>query len=158
MYLCKKDIDENWFDWVYEDRNFFELWKRDVRTLTYGWLFSICEIYWKYRTAGHLVFWKSWPAVDLKKVLSVTKHGFLFWAQLGPFKSFFTLEIYKAFQDRLTFLNRHMVVWLAGFFRFVKFMENIGLLVFSVLKTLTASRAEKSSKCHKTWFRPLSPA
>ena len=27
-----------------------------------------CEIYWEYRTAGHLVFWKPWPAVELKKV------------------------------------------------------------------------------------------
>ena len=37
----------------------------------------------------------------LKKVLSVTKH-----AKLE------TVEIYKAFQDRLTFLNRHMIVWI----------------------------------------------
>ena len=29
-------------------------------------------IYWEYRTPGHLVFWKPWPAVELK---SVTKHG-----------------------------------------------------------------------------------
>ena len=29
---------------------------------------------------------------------------------------------------------------------------------FSVLKTLTGSRAEKSFKCHKTLFRLLSPA
>ena len=66
-----------------------------------------CEIYWEYRTAGHLVFWKPWPAVELKKVLSVTKHGFVFWAQRKPNAR---LEIYKAFQDRLTFLNRHMIV------------------------------------------------
>ena len=46
-----------------------------------GWIFSICEIYWEYGTAGHLVFWKPWPAVKLKKVPSVTKHGFVFWAQ-----------------------------------------------------------------------------
>ena len=26
-----------------------------------GWIFSICEIYWEYRTAGHLLFWKPWP-------------------------------------------------------------------------------------------------
>ena len=38
-----------------------------------GWIFSICEIYWEYGTAGHLVFWKPWPAVELKKVLSVKK-------------------------------------------------------------------------------------
>ena len=31
-----------------------------------------CEVYWEYRTAGHLVFWKPRPAVELKKVLSVT--------------------------------------------------------------------------------------
>ena len=59
--------------------------------------------------AGHLVFWKSWPSVDLKKVLSVTKHGFVFWAQRKPNAR---LEIYKAFQDRLTFLNRHTIVWI----------------------------------------------
>ena len=29
---------------------------------------------------------------------------------------------------------------------------------FSVLTILTGSRPEKSSKCHKTWFRFLSPA
>ena len=72
-----------------------------------GWIFSICEIYWEYGTAGHLVFWKLWPAVELKKVLSVTKHGFVFWAQCKPNTR---LEIYKAFQDRLTCLNRHMIV------------------------------------------------
>ena len=66
-----------------------------------------CEIYWEYRTAGHLVFWKLWPAVELKKVSSVTKHGFVFWAQRKPNTR---LEIYKAFQDRLTCLNRHMIV------------------------------------------------
>ena len=66
-----------------------------------------CEIYWEYRTAGHLVFWKLWPAVELKKVLSVTKHGFVFWAQRKPNTR---LEIYKTFQDRLTCLNRHMIV------------------------------------------------
>ena len=66
-----------------------------------------CEIYWEYRTAGHLVLWKPWPAVELKKVASVTKHGFVLWAQRKPNTR---LEIYKAFQDRLTFLNRHMIV------------------------------------------------
>ena len=47
-------------------------------------------------TAGHLVFWKSWPAVDLEKVLSITKcHAFIFWAlrvnqmlNLRPIKRF----------------------------------------------------------------------
>ena len=50
---------------------------------------------WECRTAGHLVFWKLWPAVELKKVLSDTKHGFVFWAQYKPNTR---LEIYKAFQ------------------------------------------------------------
>ena len=66
------------------------------------------EMYWEYGTAGHLVFSTPWPAVELKEVLSVTKHGFVFWAQRKPNAR---LEIYKAFQDRLTFLNRHMIVW-----------------------------------------------
>ena len=26
----------------------------------FSWICSICEIYWKDRTAGHLVFWKPW--------------------------------------------------------------------------------------------------
>ena len=29
-----------------------------------GWIFPICEIYWEYGTAGHLVFWKPWPVTD----------------------------------------------------------------------------------------------
>ena len=58
-------------------------------------------------TAGHLVFSTPWPAVELEKVLSVTKHGFVFWTQRKPNS---ILEIYKAFQDRLTSLNRHMIV------------------------------------------------
>ena len=73
-----------------------------------GWILSICETsYWEYGTAGHWVFWKPWPAVELKNVLSVRKHGFVFWAQRKPNTR---LKIYKAFQDRLTCLNRHMIV------------------------------------------------
>ena len=59
-------------------------------------IFRFCEIYEEYRTAGHLVFWKPWPAVELEKVLSVTKHSFVFWVHR---KSNTRLEIYKAFQD-----------------------------------------------------------
>ena len=44
------------------------------------------------------MFWKLWPAVELENVLSVTKRGFVFWAQR---KQNTRLEIYKAFQDRL---------------------------------------------------------
>ena len=47
-------------------------------------IFRFCGIYWEYRTAGHLVFWKPQPAVDMKKVLSVTNHGFVFWASRKP--------------------------------------------------------------------------
>ena len=82
-----------------------------------GWIFSICEIYWEYGTTRHLVFWKPWPAVknffqldclfSARHLKSVTKHGFVFWAQRKPNTR---LEIYKAFQDRLTCLNRHMIV------------------------------------------------
>ena len=72
------------------------------------WRHNIYEIYWEYRTTGHLAeFWKPWPAVELKTVLSVTKHGFVCWAQRKPNTR---LEIYNAFQDRLTCLNRHMIV------------------------------------------------
>ena len=100
----------------------------------FGWIISICEIHGEYRTAGHLVFWKPWPAVELKKVPSVTKHGFVFWAQHKPNA---TLEIYKAFQDRLTFLDRHMVVWFSCiFFGFVKFTEKTGLLVIKYFENL----------------------
>ena len=38
----------------------------------FSWDESIGEIYWKYRTAGHLVFWKPWPAVELKKSQNIT--------------------------------------------------------------------------------------
>ena len=43
----------------------------------------------------------------VKKVLSVTEHGFVFRAQGKPNTK---LETYKAFQNRVTFLNQHMIV------------------------------------------------
>ena len=46
-------------------------------------------------------------AVDLKKVISVTKHGFVF---LSVNHANAILEIYEAFRDRLTFRDRHMIV------------------------------------------------
>ena len=75
----------------------------------FSWIFSISEIYWKDRNAGQLVFWKPWPAVELKNVSSVTKHAycFVFWAQRKPNA---ILDIYKAFQDRFTFLNLHTII------------------------------------------------
>ena len=65
---------------------------------------------WEYRTAGHLVFSTPWPAIELKKVLLVSQN---IWAQRKPNA---VLEIYKAFEDRLTFLNRHMIVWFSWIF------------------------------------------
>ena len=38
----------------------------------FSWIISICEIYGEYRTAGHLVFWKPWPAVELKCQMMVS--------------------------------------------------------------------------------------
>ena len=68
----------------------------------FSWIISICEIYGEYGTAGHLEpVWKRWPAVELKKVLSVTNHSFVFWAQREPNA---ILQIYKVFQDRLTYI------------------------------------------------------
>ena len=58
----------------------------DTWSFSLAGFFSICEVYWECRTAGHLVFWKPWPAVELKKVLSVTKHGFVLWAQRKPLR------------------------------------------------------------------------
>ena len=51
-------------------------------------------------TASHLVFWKSWPAVDLKKFVTVAKHGFVFWA----------LSVNQTLNLRP--LNRFRIVWL----------------------------------------------
>ena len=67
-------------------------------------------------------------------------------------------EIYKAFQDRLTFLCRHNdnLDWL-GFLDKSNLLKIPDCRSFTVLKTLTSSRPEKSSKCHKTCFRFLSP-
>ena len=42
----------------------------------------------------HLVLSTTWLVVELKKVLSVTKQRFVFWAQRKPNAR---LEIYKAF-------------------------------------------------------------
>jgi len=51
-----------------------------------GWNSSFSQIYYKCRTAGHLVFWKSLPAVDRKNVSTVTKHHFVFWALTKHFR------------------------------------------------------------------------
>ena len=113
-----------------------------------------CEIYWEYRTAGHLVFLKLSPAVELKKVLSVTKHSFIIWAQRKPNTR---LEIYKAFQDRLTCLNRHMIYFrLARIFRFCEiYTDNIyrtaGHLVFWKPSPVTGYIATAFILSYLTW-------
>ena len=103
---------------------------RNMIVSGFSWIFAVCEIYWKYKAAGHLMFWKPWPVVDLKKVPSVTKDGFVFWAQRKPNAK---LEIYEAFQDRLTFFNRLKWFRLAGFSIFDYWEHNYrtaGHLVF----------------------------
>ena len=47
------------------------------------------------------MFWQTWPAVDLKKVLSVTKHGFVLWAQPGAPNGKFWEKTWKQ-QQRFT--------------------------------------------------------
>ena len=64
-----------------------------------------------YRTAGLLAFLTPWPAVDLKKnSIKCHKSRFVLWAQHKPSAG---LKIYKTFQDRLTFPNRHTMVWIS---------------------------------------------
>ena len=91
----------------------------------------------EYRTAGHLVFWKLWPAVELKNVLSVTKHGFVFWAQRKPNA---ILEIYKHFRIAWLFLI-DMIIWSSWE---VSILWNLLRIwdcwSFTVLKTLTGYR------------------
>ena len=65
------EIPQNWLIWS----------GSPLMIVQNSWIFLIYEIYLEYGTAGHLMFWKPWPAVELKEVLSVTKHGFVFWAQ-----------------------------------------------------------------------------
>ena len=49
---------------------------------------------------------KTLTGVDLKKVLSQSQN------MVSLFSEPSVLKLYKAFQDRLTFLHRHMVVWI----------------------------------------------
>ena len=72
----------------------------------FSWIFSICEIYGEYRDCRSCSVFNTLTGSRAEKVLSVTKHGFVFWAQRKPNTR---LEISKAFQDWLTFLNRHTV-------------------------------------------------
>jgi len=81
---------------------------------------------------------ESCPAVDLKKVLSVTKHGFVFSAQRKPNAR---LEIYKVFLDRLIFLNRDKL----GFLDKSNLLKITDCRSFSVLKTLTGYRPYSQS-------------
>ena len=123
----------------------------------FSWIISICGIYGEDRTAGHLVFSKPWPAVELK---SVPNHGFVFWAQRKPNAM---LEIYKAFQDRLTFLNRHMIVWFSCiFFDLWNLLKGQDCRSFSILEALTGYRPYshvplKLKKADLTFFPDVIP-
>ena len=46
------------------------------RSIEFGWMDRAPRL----ATTRPNPFWKPWPAVELKKVLSVTKHSFVFWA------------------------------------------------------------------------------
>ena len=64
--------------------------------------------------------------------------SFVFWANRKPNA---ILEIYKAFQDRLTSLNRHTIVWFGWTFSICDiYREYKDCRSFSVLKTLTVYR------------------
>ena len=90
----RADLKSTHSPWVSEDGPYSEkLWPRSWKCWK-NEICRFCEVYWEYRAAGHLEFWKPWAAVELKKVLSVTKHGFVFWAQRKPNTR---LEIHKAF-------------------------------------------------------------
>ena len=46
------------------------------RSIEFGWMDRAPRL----ATTRPNPFWKPWPAVELKKVLSVTQHSFIFWA------------------------------------------------------------------------------
>ena len=97
------------------------------------------EMYSEYRTVSHLVFSTHWPAVELKKVLSTTKHGFVFWARRKP-------------NARLTFLYWHMTVNICCIFSIFEIFggyRSAGHLVFSH-SSWPAVELKKFLKCHKT--------
>ena len=65
------------------------------------------------------------------------------------YSNWFTLDS----EDETKSYNHHMPIKKSQ----AKCTENIDCRSFSVLKTLTGGRAEKSSKCYKTRFHSLSP-
>ena len=97
------------------------------------------------------MFRKFWPAVELKKVLSVSNHGFVFWAQYEPNAILdWSINRYKAFQDRLTFLNRHMIVWFSWIFSICEIYwkgRTAGHLVFWKPWPVTGHRATAILYC-----------
>ena len=125
------------FAWLFLNRHMI-VW--------FSWIISICEIYGEYRTAGHLVFWKPWPAVELKN-FQVSNDGFVFWAQREPNA---ILEIYKAFQDCLSFLNRYMHL-----FDLWNLMKRQECRSFSILKTLTGYRPYSHSEIFRVHYNKL---
>ena len=120
----------------------------DIMIVRFSWIVSICEIHGEYRTAGYLVFWK--PSLTgsraEKRSISVTKHGFVFWDLLSPAQTkHYSWDI--AFQDCLTFLNRHMIVWFSWIFLDLwNLLKRQDGRSFSILKTLTGYRPNSHSK------------
>ena len=64
----------------------------------------------------------------------VTKHGFVFWAQRKPNAK---LEIYKAFQNRLTFVNQHN--------------DSLYYLVFSICEIYSKDKTAGQLEFWKPW-------
>ena len=70
MVSFSEPSENQTLDWLFFINHILEIYKAFQDRLTFlnrhmivwvSWIFSICEIYWKGRTAGHLVFWKPWP-------------------------------------------------------------------------------------------------
>ena len=103
------------------------------------------EMYSEYRSASHLVFSTPWPAVELKKVLSATKHGFVFWAR-------------RKSNARLTFLYWHMTVkigWIFSIFEIFGEYRTAGHLVFSHWSWPAVELKKFLSVTKRAWFRLL---
>ena len=113
-----------------------------------------CEIFWENRTAGHLVFWKPWPAVELKKVIRPCQGGSHV-ARLNFKMS--RVVVYKCLSLIVSFAVT-VAIW-------PREVVSCGDFILRAVATFWAmslvgiypGRAW-SYKCRKTWFRPLSPA
>ena len=91
------------------------------------------------------MFSKPWPAVELKKVVSVT--NMVQNPEPWQRKPNAMLKIYKAFEDSLTFLNWHMILWFNWICSICEIYwkhRTAGHLVLT-LKTLTGYRPYRHS-------------